>query len=181
MGQEILLAFFSNAGNIVEYGSELTLAAQRTVVGDGEAVAFVAHALDEIEGVGLARQDDRFVFVFFEEKLFLLGESEGWNVCIALFTHGAGIRPSEEQKIDELVQYMNENKDSKVVISGYADVKTGNENINLRISEKRAKATAEALKAKGIAEDRIQIEYKGDTEQPFEVNEQNRVAICVTQ
>lgn len=89
MGQEILLAFFPNARNIVEYGSELTLAAQRTVVGDGEAVAFVAHALDEIEGVGLARQDDRFVFVFFEEKLFLFGESEGWNVCIALFAHGA--------------------------------------------------------------------------------------------
>lgn len=95
--------------------------------------------------------------------------------------NSAKIRPSEEQKINELVQYMNENKDSKVIISGYADVKTGNENINLRISEKRAKATAEALKAKGIAEDRIQIEYKGDTEQPFKVNEQNRVAICVTQ
>ena len=76
---------------------------------------------------------------------------------------------------------MNENKESKVVISGYADVKTGNKNVNLRISEKRAKATAEALKTKGISEDRIQVEFKGDTEQPFEINEQNRVAICVTQ
>lgn len=95
--------------------------------------------------------------------------------------NSAKIRPSEEQKIDELVQYLNENKESKVVISGYADVKTGNKNANLRISEKRAKATAEALKAKGISEDRIQVEFKGDTEQPFEINEQNRVAICVTQ
>ena len=95
--------------------------------------------------------------------------------------NSAKIRPSEEQKIDELVQYLNENKESKVVISGYADVKTGNKNVNLRISEKRAKATAEALKTKGISEDRIQVEFKGDTEQPFEINEQNRVAICVTQ
>lgn len=95
--------------------------------------------------------------------------------------NSADIRPSEEQKIDDLARYLNENKEAKVVISGYADVKTGNENINLRISEKRAKATAEALKAKGISEDRIQVEFKGDTEQPFEINEQNRVAICVTQ
>lgn len=95
--------------------------------------------------------------------------------------NSAVIRPSEEQKIDELAQYLNENREAKVVISGYADVKTGNENINLRISEKRAKATAEALKAKGIPADRIQIEFKGDTEQPFEINEQNRVAICITE
>ena len=89
MGQEILLAFFANAWNIVEDGGELAFAAQGTVVGDGETVGFVAHALDEVEGVGLAGQDDGGVFVFFEEEFFLLGEAEGGDGGVALFAHGA--------------------------------------------------------------------------------------------
>ena len=95
--------------------------------------------------------------------------------------NSSAIRASEMGKIDELVKFLNENPNAKVEICGYADVKTGNENINMRLSQKRADATAEALKAKGIAADRIKVEYKGDTEQPYSVNEQNRVAICVTQ
>ena len=95
--------------------------------------------------------------------------------------NSAKIRPAELQKVDELAKFMNENKDFKVVICGYADIKTGNKNVNLRLSKERAEATATALKDKGIAEDRIQVEYKGDSEQPFSVNDENRVAICVTQ
>lgn len=93
--------------------------------------------------------------------------------------NSAVIRSSEESKIDALVAFMQENENTKVSICGYADKKTGNANINLRLSEKRAEAVAAALKEKGIAENRIEMNYKGDTEQPFSVNEENRVTICI--
>ena len=79
----------------------------------------------------------------------------------------------------EIEAFMKENENTKVSICGYADKKTGNANINLRLSEKRAEAVAAALKEKGIAENRIEMNYKGDTEQPFSVNEENRVTICI--
>ena len=43
----------------------------------------------------------------------------------------------------------------------------------------RAESVADALRAAGISADRISVEAKGDTEQPFEVNNRNRVAIAI--
>ena len=48
-------------------------------------------------------------------------------------------------------------------------------------SEKRA-AVAQFLQEKcNIAAERISIDFKGDTVQPFAVNEENRVCICVAE
>ena len=41
--------------------------------------------------------------------------------------------------------------------------------------------TKEALKAKGIAADRITVAYKGDTVQPYNTPEENRVSICIAE
>lgn len=90
------------------------------------------------------------------------------------------IRTSEEQKINDIVSYMTKYPESKISVIGYADAKTGNEAINQRLSKERAAAVVKALQNKGIAADRISSEYKGDTVQPFKVNEENRVAICIT-
>ena len=51
----------------------------------------------------------------------------------------------------------------------------------MTLSEKRAKNVVEALKAKGIAADRIITSYKGDTVQPFRVPEENRVSVCIAE
>ena len=50
-----------------------------------------------------------------------------------------------------------------------------------RLSKERAEAVAEALKAQGIAESRITVDYKGDTAQPFGTAEENRVTICIAE
>lgn len=89
------------------------------------------------------------------------------------------IRDDQVAKIDELVAYMTKFPETKVTITGYADKNTGNAKINARLGDERATAVADALKARGIAADRIVAEGKGDTEQPFAVNDDNRVAICV--
>ena len=63
-----------------------------------------------------------------------------------------------------MIKYMEKNPTSKVAVTGYADKETGNPKINMTLSEKRAKNVVEALKAKGIAADRIITSYKRSEE-----------------
>ena len=89
------------------------------------------------------------------------------------------VRPAEQSKIDALAGYMKQYPDAKVTVTGYADKATGSARYNMTISRKRAQAVADALTKAGIAPARITVEAKGDTEQPFEGVEKNRVAIAI--
>jgi len=89
------------------------------------------------------------------------------------------IRDSEQLKIDEVVEALKANPDTKVRISGYADKQTGTAKRNQFLSQKRSEVVAQAIIDAGIEKDRITTEYFGDTVQPFEINEENRVAVCV--
>ena len=95
--------------------------------------------------------------------------------------NSALLQKDQQSKIDAMVAYMEKYPASKVAITGYADKETGNPRINMTLSEKRAKIVADALKAKGIAADRIVTDFKGDTVQPFRVPEENRVSVCIAE
>ena len=90
------------------------------------------------------------------------------------------IRESEDAKIKEVVDYLNQYPEAKVVVTGYADAGTGNDRINDAISAKRAAAVVKTLKEKyGIEESRITEDSKGARVQPFSENDKNRVSIMV--
>ena len=89
------------------------------------------------------------------------------------------ILASETAKIDSLVAFMKTHTETQVVITGYADVQTGNPRYNKVLSQRRAEEVAVLLTVNGISRERITVFAKGDTEQPFPVMEQNRVAICL--
>ena len=89
------------------------------------------------------------------------------------------IREDQIVKVSTLADFLNKYPEAKVTIIGYADKNTGNAGINAKLGEARSTAVAEALKARGIAADRIITDSKGDTEQPFQVNEDNRVSVCI--
>ena len=89
------------------------------------------------------------------------------------------IRDSEQLKIDEVVACMKEHPETKVRISGYADKDTGTAKRNQFLSEKRSEIVAQAIIDAGIDKDRIITEYFGDTVNPFETPELNRVAVCL--
>jgi len=92
------------------------------------------------------------------------------------------IRPTETQKVADIANYLNENRDAKVVMTGYADKGTGNASINARLAAGRAKAVKDMLvKEYNIAESRITFDSKGDTVQPFTENDKNRVTICIAE
>lgn len=95
------------------------------------------------------------------------------------------IRPTEMEKVNEAVAYLNKYPKAQIDITGYADKNTGNASINERLSRQRVNSVFEALVQKGINAERIHHDYKGDTVQPFandEANyEKNRVVICVAE
>ena len=93
----------------------------------------------------------------------------------------SNIRTSEASKVDDIVAYLNENKDAKVQVTGYADAGTGNDRINDRLAAKRADAVVAALKKAGISADRITFDSKGARVQPFADNDSNRVSICIAE
>ena len=89
---------------------------------------------------------------------------------------------AESTKVKEVAEYMQKYPDSKVTVTGYADKKTGNAKINRDLSIKRANAVADALRLQhGIDAERIKVEAKGDTEQPYAENDLNRVSICIAE
>lgn len=101
------------------------------------------------------------------------------NIFFAL--NSALLQNDQLTKIDAIIKYMEKTPTSKVAVTGYADKETGNPNINMTLSEKRAKNVADALKAKGIAAERIITRHKGDTVQPYQKAEENRVCICIAE
>lgn len=115
-----------------------------------------------------------------EKKIEVKEEVKPWTEHIFFKINSAVIRPSEENKLLNLIAFLKKTPEMKVTVCGYADKATGTAAINMRLSKQRAQAVAKVLKNNGIAFDRIILDYKGDTVQPFPVNEENRVAICVT-
>ena len=92
------------------------------------------------------------------------------------------IRDSEEQKVRDIVDYMNKYPKSKVAVTGYADAGTGNDIINDRIAKQRAEKVVKTLIEKyNIPADRITSDSKGARVQPFAENDLNRVSICIAE
>ena len=91
------------------------------------------------------------------------------------------IRKSEQQKVNEVVQYLNANPEAKVNVTGYADAGTGNDRINDRLAAGRADVVVKALKKAGIAASRISYDSKGARVQPFADNDSNRVSIVIAE
>ena len=91
------------------------------------------------------------------------------------------IRKSEQQKVNEVVEYLNANPEAKVNVTGYADAGTGNDRINDRLAAGRADSVVKALKKAGISASRISYDSKGARVQPFADNDSNRVSIVIAE
>ncbi|MDD4451316.1 MAG: OmpA family protein [Proteiniphilum sp.] len=88
------------------------------------------------------------------------------------------IDKGQQVSVYNTAEYMKANENAKVNIVAYADKQTGTPEYNFALSERRARAVADALTNEyGISSDRISIDWKGDTEQPYAENDFNRVAI----
>ena len=89
------------------------------------------------------------------------------------------IAKSQTTKIAEIVEYMKENPDAKITLTGYADKGTGSAAFNDKIAARRAQTVYNTLAAKGVAKNRMIKKSMGSRVQPFEENDMNRVTICI--
>ena len=91
----------------------------------------------------------------------------------------SNIAKSQTTKIAEIVDFMKENPDAKITLTGYADKGTGSDAINDKVAARRAQTVYNALAAKGVAKNRMIKKSEGSRVQPFEENDMNRVTICI--
>jgi outer membrane protein OmpA-like peptidoglycan-associated protein len=88
------------------------------------------------------------------------------------------IRANQLDKLGRLAEYLRKHPNAYVRLTGYADRDTGTPTINQRLSRERSAAVSKWLQNEGIAESRIRRFAKGDTVQPFDLPEDNRVTVC---
>lgn len=85
----------------------------------------------------------------------------------------------QRPNVEAVAAYLNAHSDVDIVICGYADVKTAYPAYNMRLSKRRVMAVYHMLTQQfGVDPKRLSIDYKGDTEQPYQmVNRWNRVVV----
>ena len=94
--------------------------------------------------------------------------------------NSATIDRQQQISVYNTAEYLKSNPNATVQIVAYADRQTGTPDYNMKLSERRAKAVADALTSQyQIDSSRISLEWKGDTEQPYAENDWNRVAIFI--
>jgi len=92
------------------------------------------------------------------------------------------VRETEAEKIKDIADYLKNNPNAKVEVTGYADAGTGNNKINDRLAKQRADVVVKALTGEyNISADRISYDSKGSRVQPFAENDLNRVTICIAE
>lgn len=112
----------------------------------------------------------------------IIKERESIRRDIFFVIRGSQVAKSEMPKVEDIVAYLNKYPDAKVSVTGYADKGTGNPKINIGYAEKRANKVADILANQfGISRDRMVVDSKGDTVQPYEQNNLNRVTICIAE
>ena len=93
---------------------------------------------------------------------------------------GSEVSRTEMAKVEDVVAYLNKYPESKVSVTGYADKGTGNPRLNVGYAQRRADVITNLLVNRfGISRSRIISDSKGDTVQPYEQNDLNRVTICI--
>lgn len=94
-----------------------------------------------------AKQTDRGMLVTLGDVLFEFGRAE--------------IKPAAAGSLSKLANYLNQHPDRRVLIEGFTD-SVGSNAANLTLSQRRAQAVAEALRARGVDTARIDTRGYGE-------------------
>lgn len=105
------------------------------------------------------------------------------DMTVSFIIDKYNITDIQKNNVQKVAEYLLNNPNINLIITGYADVETGNPAYNLKLSQRRAEAVRDMLVNDfGVDSSRLRIDYKGDTVQPYErKNEWNRVVIFVTE
>ncbi len=93
------------------------------------------------------------------EKIVKVGASNSASVFFNLNSSRIASK-KDLVNVKEIVDYAKANN-CKIVVTGYADSKTGSATYNKQLSEKRAKTVADKLVEMGVSRDQLVVEGKG--------------------
>jgi outer membrane protein OmpA-like peptidoglycan-associated protein len=116
-----------------------------------------------------------------EEKPIVVEKVKEVTLEPVFFTIGSAVvRDNQLLNVAKAAQFLIDNPDAKLELASYADKKTGTAKWNMTMSKMRSEAVAKVLTDKfGIDKARLIQKYYGDTVQPFQENDWNRVTIFV--
>lgn len=107
-------------------------------------------------------------------------KEETKKIHIFFKINSANINSNDEAKLKDLAEWMKAHPETKAELQGFADAKTGTRAYNKKISKKRTEAVTNLLINKyGVSKDRISTIAMGDSVQPFDENDKNRVVIGI--
>ena len=91
--------------------------------------------------------------------------------------NSATIDRNQVINVYNIAEYAKNNTET-ITLVGYADRETGTPDYNMGLSKRRAEAVADMLVNKfGISRDRLKLDWKGDTVQPYGENVWNRIVL----
>lgn len=130
--------------------------------------------MQESAEVWETRQDT----IWYDDVVETSKEANGSNTWTVFYD----IRESDFKADEQLAgigAFLKDFHDCKVDVKSYADVETGNPQLNLELSKQRMEKAVKALTDAGVPASAITSNCYGDTIQPFAENEKNRVTIIV--
>lgn len=97
-----------------------------------------------------------------ENPIADLSALTGRNITVLFAKNSVEVTPEFQLILNEVFVQLARNPKHKVLITGYAD-KTGDPDINMHLSEQRAKSVKLFFQRRGIAGERLLLNYFGDS------------------
>ncbi len=132
---------------------------------------------DRITGLSLEVQDLRELGNGQDHNpLAELSELTGLNITVRFPRYATNIDTENRALLDEVFEQLVRTTDERVVISGYTD-RSGDPKVNLELSEQRAKVVRNYFLDRGIPQERLMMNYYGDTRSTGRDPEERRVEV----
>lgn len=104
---------------------------------------------EELEGVTIQRVEEGIAVSFDSGILFGFDSSS--------------LRPEARENLEKLSEILARDDETILMVVGHTD-STGDENYNMRLSERRAQSAANYMISQGLSESRVETEGRGETE-----------------
>ncbi len=111
-----------------------------------------------------------------ENPLANLSALTGQELTVRFPRNGAALGPEQRIMLNEVFEQLARAPKDRVLITGYTD-RSGDPALNLALSEQRARAVRDYLLARGIAAERLLVNYYGDSRSLGRDPQERRVEI----
>lgn len=111
-----------------------------------------------------------------ENPLATLSELTGRNITVRFAKGSVALEAEHQVLLNEVFEQLARDAEHRVLITGHSD-RSGDPTTNLMLSEQRAKAVRNYLLRRGVSEDRLLVNYYGDSRSSGEDPSERRVEL----